>query len=233
MRRKQFIQLVYDLRAELSRAVDPAAGVADLPSLKQTISRNYETIYDDYDWPHLSIFSSRAAINAGQRYYDFPANMSYDTIDEAVVWWSGQPVPLERGIGFDNYADSDPEADDRRDPATHWDVRFTGTREQIELWPLPASAGQMQFKGKKKFVPLIDDNDICLLDDHLVVLTSAVELLPRQKSGDAQIKLAALRGRYDRVKGRSKGAGKSYRIGMGSGSSTGGAPSRATIRVGR
>lgn len=232
MRRKQFTQLVYDLRAELGRAVDPAAGVADLPSLKQTIARNYESLYDDYDWPHLNVFSSRISLNAGQRFYNFPDDIDYDKLEQVVVWWNGDPMDLDRGIGFEHYADHDSESDERSDPALRWDVRFTGTAEQCEIWPIPASSAQsIQFRGKKKFVPLVDDSDLCLIDNHLVVLTCAVELLPRQKSGDAEAKLAALRARYSRVRGRSKAGSGSVKIGLGAGSSD--MPRKAVIRVGR
>lgn len=231
MRRKQFLQLISDLRAELSRSSDPAVGVADLPSLKQTLSRNYESLYDDYDWPHLSVISDRMTINAGQRFYDFPDNMSYETTDQIVAWWSAQPIPLTRGIDFEHYAEYDPEADQRSSPVTHWDVRFTDPREQIELWPLPASEQELQFKGRKKFVPLINDADLCLIDDSLVVLTSAVELLG-PKSGNVQAKLAALQRRYSKLKGRTKGGARSVRIGLGAGSQDT-VPTRATIRVGR
>jgi hypothetical protein len=235
MRRKQFLQLIYELRAEIGKAVDPAVGVSDLPSLKQTIARNYESLYDDYDWPHLSVISARIPLSAGQRYYDFPADMGYEGVTEAVVWWNGDPLPLTRGISFDQYAEYDSDSDERSDPAVCWDVRYTGTREQCELWPVPASNGsvKLQFRGKRKFIPLVDDADLCLIDDHLVVLTSAVELLPRQKSGDAQVKLAALQSRYSRLKGRSKGASKSVRVGLGASPQESGRPTRSIVRVGR
>ena len=235
MRRKQFVQLISDLRAELGRSADPAVGVSDLPSLKQTITRNYESLYDDYDWPHLSVISPRVSLNAGQRYYDFPNDIDCDKVNEVVVWWNGSPVPLTRGIGFEHYAEFDPEADQRSDPATHWDVRFTGVREQCEIWPPPASTGsvKVQFRGKRKFTPLVDDADLCLIDNHLVVLTCAVELLPRAKSGDSQVKLAALQSRYGRLKGRSKGGSTPVRIGLGTGSAGSNVPTRSTVRVGR
>lgn len=231
-RRKQFIQLVYDLRAELGRAVDPAAGVSDLPSLKQTIARTYETLYDDYDWPHLAVVTDRVPLNAGQRFYDFPDPVEFDGVEEAVVWYNGQPLKLERGIGFEHYAAFDSDADERSDPALRWDVRHTGLREQMEIWPVPASAQQVQFKGKIKFKPLVDEADVCLLDDNLVVLYAAVELLPRQKSGDAQIKLAAAQQRLAKMKARSKGGSTTIRIGLGGAS---GAPvsTRSVVRVGR
>lgn len=235
MRRKQFSQLLYDLRAELGKSVDPSAGVADLPSLKQTLARNYETLYDDYDWPHLHVIPDRTTLSAGQRFYDFPSLIDADKVEEVVVWWNGQPLPLTRGIGFEHYAQFDSESDQRSDPVSHWDIRFTGTREQYEVWPMPASSTQtIQWRGKKKFLPLVDEADVCLIDDTLLVLTCAVELLPRQKSGDAKVKLSALQSRYMRLKGRSKGGSSaSVRIGMGTGQPSSSIPSRATVRVGR
>ncbi len=231
-RRRQFVQLIYDLRAELGRSSDPNAGVSDLPSLKQTLGRVYETLYDEHDWPHLSVFSARTTLNAGQRYYDIPTGLSAETIEEIVVWWSGQPVPLDRGISFEQYAAYDPEADDRVDPAQAWDVRFTGTREQLEFWPLPASAQQFMVKGKRAFTPLVDDADLCLLDSHLVVLYAAVELLRRTKSPDADVKLAAAQQRMATLKGRLQGGQKGVKIGLGQGSHS--AQSlRSIVRVGR
>src|SRR5690606_40887273 len=51
--RRQFSQLVTDLRAELERASEPAIAVADSATLRQKINRVYETLYAGYDWPHL------------------------------------------------------------------------------------------------------------------------------------------------------------------------------------
>jgi len=226
--RRQFGQLIYDLRAELGRSVDPAAGVADLPSLKRTLQRNYETIYEEYDWPHLSVITPKKAVNAGQRHYDFPAELDADSTDEVVYWWNGKPKPLTRGIGFEQYAIYDPEADARMDPPERWDVRFVDTREMVEIWPLPDAEGEMQFRGFKKFAQMVDDADRCLVDDHLVILYSAVELLPKDRN--VQAKLMAAQQRFLRKKARSKTGTESFRIG-GQGP-RGGTPQKAIIRVG-
>lgn len=227
--RRQFAQLITDLRAELGRQTDPAVGVADLPSLKRTLQRNYEFVYDEYDWPHLSIVADRQTVNAGQRHYDFPTDLDFDSIEEVVYWWNGKPKPLLRGIGFEEYGIYDPEADARMDPPERYDVRFVTTKEMMEIWPLPGSQGEMQCRGRKKFVQLVNDADRCLVDDHLVILTSAVELLPRQKSGDVQIKLQALQQRFLRQKALAKSNTQGFRIGGAGASRT---PSKAIIRVG-
>lgn len=217
MLRKQFGAMVVDLRAELGRSTDTAAHAADISQLQQTIKRVYETLYDDYDWPHLRIMFDRIPLSAGVQHYDVSDDVDFDKIERVVVWWNGQPHDIERGIDFEQYATYDPEADDRTDPVQRWDVRFDsqGEQEVIEVWPLPASNDQeLQFRGKKKFVPLVDNANQCLIDDRLVVLYSAVELLSAKNPGRA-IKLAAAQARYARLKGRSKSGVRSTRIGLG------------------
>lgn len=216
MRRKQFVQLISDLRAELGKSVDPAVGVADLPSLKQTIGRVYESLYDSYDWPHLTRFFDKTTLLAGERFYDFPEDTDYDKVERVVIWDNTSPIGIDRGIDFEEYAQFDSNEGVRSDPVMKWDVRDVDGATVLEVWPIPSSNGySIQFKGKKKFVPLVDDADLCLLDDQLVVLMCAAELLPRSKSADAQLKLAAAQQRLGMTKARSKAGSGSIRMGLG------------------
>lgn len=215
MRRKQFGQLISDLRAELERSSDPAVGVSDLPTLKQKIARTYETLYDEHDWPHLNQMFPPIALQAGQRYYDFPDDLDFDRLEQVVVWYSGRPFEAIRGIGFEQFAFYNSEEDERSDPAQRWDVRFVQTKEQVEVWPVPASNNTtLQFKGTRKFAPLINDSDLCLLDDNMVVLFAAAELAPA-KSGNKQVFLSAAQQRLARVKGRMDAGDSRLRVGMG------------------
>lgn len=215
MRRRQFIQLLDDLRDELDISSDPAVGSSATPGLKRIIKRVYQSLYDAYDWPHLRQIFDRITLNAGQRYYDFPDDMDYDNLEESMVWWGGQPHPLTRGVGFQQYAVCDSENDIRSDPVTHWDVRKVGNKEMIEVWPIPSGTGQaLQFKGKTKFEPLVDDDDLCLIDDELVLLFAAAEKLPAKKRGDINIKIAAAQARLGVVKARSQGGSSSFRMGL-------------------
>lgn len=216
MRRKQFGQLITDLRAELGKSTDPAAGVADLPTLKQVLSRNYEAAYQGYDWPHLNKIFDKITLNAGQRYYDFPEDCDYDDLSRVVVWWNRLPVDIERGIGFEEYSTYDSEEGATSDPVLKWDVRFTDTHEQMEVWPVPASNNQaIQIEGQVRFVPLINDEDLCRIDDQVVVLASAVELVPTKDRQAAQAKLAAAQSRIARVKARGKSSSGTVRMGLG------------------
>lgn len=227
-RRKQFTQLQSDLRAELGRNNDPSVRAADLPQIKQTLSRVYESLYREYDWPFLRQVFTRIPLAAGQRHYDFPDDLDFDRIEKVVVWHNEQPIPLIRGIELDDYATYDSENDDRSDPVVKWDVRFTDPREQIEVWPIPAGNDQeLQFVGITKFIDLVDDADQCLLDDNLVVLFAAIELETNEKR--RQAKIASAQSLFSRLKGRSKSATETVRLGLGSTNPP--VNSRAVVRV--
>jgi hypothetical protein len=183
----QFLQLITALRAELGRSTNASLGVADVPALKQAINRSYQTLYRR-DWQHLRREFPKIALSAGQRYYDLPALLDADRIEKTVVWWNGEPYPLAKGIGFEHFAAYDSTIDERNSPAGRWDIRFTGVKDQIEIWPIPADNHQtLQFIGKTKFTPLVDDIDVCLLDDDLVVLHAAARLAVARKSNDATL----------------------------------------------
>lgn len=227
MRGKQYTQLISDVRAELRRNNDPGVRAADLPSIQQAIGRAYESLYDEYDWPHLRQVFPRIALSAGQRYYDFPDDMDFDRMDKVVVWRDGLPFPICRGIGFEEYAQYDSENDDRSDPVVKWDVRWVSTAEQIEVWPLPASNSQeLQFVGITKFEQLVDDADLCRLDDNIVVLAAAISLETNKVA--KQEKEMALVARLARVKGRSQSGSEPFRLGLGKAS---GRPSQAVVRI--
>lgn len=200
-------QIVGMLRDEIGRSnAAGSAGVADFNTLKQLINRYYESLYLDYDWPHLRFIAPRVSLSPGERYYDVPTALDYERIEKIVTWTNGRPYDLDRGIAEDDYRIFSSEDGERADPPLKWDIRHTGTKEQIEIWPMPASAGQsFQITSFRKFVRLIADGDTCKLDDNLIVLFAAAEAADEKA---APGKLAAAKALYNRLRGRTKGASK-------------------------
>jgi hypothetical protein len=148
-----------------------------------------------------------------------------------VQWQDQTRLEVTRGIDFADYTFSDPDLGERQDPVQKWDVLFTGTREQIEVWPVPASNGQtLRGVGYRKFAKLVNSTDVCRLDDRLVVLSAAIPMLANQESKSAQLVAEQFQVLYARLKGRSKGASPIYRMGQGAPDIV--APRPFVVRVG-
>lgn len=201
-----FAELIDDLRAQLGRSEEPGHGISDLPRLKRVINSQYRMLYDEYDWPHISREFERVQMQAGERYYDPPANLDFSQIESVTAWWNGSPHNLERGIGIDEFAVYDPEADERSDPPLRYDIKYPDAptaATMIEVWPIPATAeAALQFDGVFKLSPLVNDADICLLDAEAVVLRAAAMLMPKDEAdavrSAAASRVHTVRNRYPR-----------------------------------
>lgn len=211
----QFMQLVSDLKDEIGQSSSVGVGVDYLSKLKRDINRAYRSLYDDYDWPHLNT-KVKKDLAAGSRYYDFPAELDVGGIAEVVPFWNAQfQKPIDRGIGANEYAIFDSWNDVRSDPIMRWETHFTGSTTQFEVWPIPASNEQdLYFFGKRKITRLVNDEDLCLLDDEMVVLFAAIRTLKRQQSPDAKEALAEAQARFARMRA-NVGPTRTVRMGMG------------------
>lgn len=210
------LRLVQMVREECGRSSSVGVGVDDLPGLKTKIKRAQEVLYDSFDWPHLRQFFDREQLSAGERYYDPSDGLNFDRIEKAVVWYSGISHPLCRGITPDDYNSYDSENDARSEPALKWDVRWTGTREQIEIWPIPSTNDQqLQFQGIRNLRPLVNDTDVADIDDQLIVLTVAAEILTGKKDPSASALTSAFQKRYATVTNNAHTNFKRYLMGRG------------------
>lgn len=212
------LRLVQMVREECGRASSVGVGVDDLPGIKTKIQRTQTLLYDDWDWPHMRQFFDREAMSAGERYYDPSDDVNFERIERMVIWYSGQAhdITHRKGITFDDYSVYDSESDERSEPTQKWDIRWTGTREQIEFWPIPSTNDQSwQIQGIRQLRSLVQDSDVADLDDHLIALTVAAELLTGQDSKAAQIVASLAQKRLNDVKARPRSASARYRMGMG------------------
>lgn len=226
----QLLQLVTMLRDETGRANSVAVGVDDVPALKQIINRWQNTLYDKHDWPFLRTVFDRIPLEAGSRYYDFPATLNFDRIEDVAVWDGSTPLPLTRGIGFGEYAIYDSENDVRAEPTLRWDVRWRDTKEMVEVWPVPSTNNlNLQFIGIRKLRALVANADVADLDDHMIVLYAAAELLPKG-SDLAKLKLELARDRFNQLTSNANKGRQTYRMGSGPIPSERG---RVTVRVSR
>jgi hypothetical protein len=185
-------EVVQAVRAECGLSTNTSRGIDHLDNIKQLIRRHYTTLAEDFDWQHLEIRreapDSRKLLQAGSRYYNWPAALNPLKIEAAWVMWGNNWVPLDYGIGYREYNVQSSDLDMRCDPVLSW--AFYGG-EQFEVWPLPVSNGvanvsnEIAFKGQRKVEQLLQDTSRMDMDDILVSLRVSTEILAGQKKMEA------------------------------------------------
>lgn len=186
------VKLLDDLRAEARLSMNPAHNTQTRPVHVKLLQRIQSRLWDDFDWPHLRI-QRQVQVQKGQRYYDVPAEMSLDRIEKIEVFTNGRWVPLSPGIGAEHYAAHNSDLDDQAWPPRCWSIHED---EDIEVWPISNTdgvaatlEGYLRFTGIRNLRPLVDDSDRADMDDRLLTLYGAAEILAASGGKDAGLKL--------------------------------------------
>lgn len=215
-RGKQLLSLIAQLRAETGRSQDVSAGVDEVENLKVILQRTQEILYEEYEWPHLRV-QKTISLSAGQKNYDLPSGLNFDRIQDVKLRYNSVYTDVERGITFDDYSvfDSNASTPEQSFPVLKWDIRHTGSSEQLEVWPIPSQTATLYMFGTKILGDLIQESDTAELDDRLIVLFAAAEILSRQKSNDAKMKLSQAERRLMVLRRNSQADSKTIQIGLG------------------
>lgn len=196
-------QILEMVKLECGLDPDPALSTNVRPKMVQMIKREYDRLYEEFDWPFLRLYAD-VLTQAGERYYDVPAEMDLDRIEMVDYYWGNRWFPLDRGIYPVNYNTYNSDLDVRVDPTFRWDIKNTGSGPQVELWPIPASDNnKVRFTGVKKKTELISDSDRCDLDDMMIALFASAEYLAANEAKDASLKQQKAVERFRLVKSRS------------------------------
>lgn len=198
------IKLIDDLRAEARLSQNPAHNAQARDAQMRQLQRVQEWLWADFTWPHLRV-ERQIPIVTGQRYYDLPDDLDVDRVEKAEIFASGTWVPLYGGIDGRHYAAFNSDLDQRSWPPRAWKL---GEGNDIELWPISdqdsaadTREGYLKLTGIRRLKPLIADGDRADLDDIMLVLYAAAEILAAAGSKDAQLKLDQANRRYARLRG--------------------------------
>lgn len=199
-------ELIEFVRDEAALSTNSSRGTDHRNYIIRLIRRYYEQLYDEHDWPFLRLKREDAGkdIEAGQRYYDFPAELNLERAHKLWVKWGETWIPMEYGITPDDYSAQDSDDDERTDPPLKWQIY---DENQFEIWPLPATdnPGGLRFEGIRKATALNEESDRCDLDGTLIALFVAAEILGKNKAtaAAAEAKLSAARDRFNTLKARA------------------------------
>lgn len=193
-RNQTLLQLLQDYRAEVRASGNVAHNANVRDTQVRLLQRHQETLYDEVDWSHLRVERFQN-LQAGQRFYDTPDDLSIERLEKIEVRYGDQWEPLFNGIRPEHYSQWDSYRDERSWPVERWQVYEA---DQIEVWPIPADnadpaslEGQLRLTGIRTLRPLVQDDDRADLDDRLIVLFAAAETLAAQGAPDAGLKLKA------------------------------------------
>jgi hypothetical protein len=204
------------LRFEAGHSPSRALGKNVEPSLRNLLRRTQMFLWADYPWDFLEV-ERLVPMQAGGRYYAFPADLDGTRIRSVSVRWSALWSPMCYGITDVDYNAQDPAADQRNVPVIKWGWRKNIEQDpepvsamMFEVWPLPGATAappnlehQVKFEGVRTLKRFTQDNDVCDLDDQLIVLFAAAKLLGRQKLADGQEAQAAASTYYARMRGQT------------------------------
>ena len=197
------IRLLDKLRAETRISKNPTHNIQVRESHVDLLQRVQERLWDDFTWPHLRV-ERQFPIANGQRYYAPPQDVLIDNIEKIDVFRDGTWVPLRPGISGADYGCHNSDLDERAWPTVSWQIH---EGEQIEVWPIsdmdadPANRdGYIKVTGIRNLKPLVADSDRADLDDNMIVLYAAAELLAASGAKDAQMKLDQANRIYARLR---------------------------------
>lgn len=224
MLRNTFGQIVEMARNEARLSTNTSRGVDHLDHVQQLVKRHYQMLAEDFDWEHLQLKRdydiARVQLQAGSRYYSFPSAVNPQKITAMWLKWGNIWRKVDYGIKLSNYSGLDPDNGSRADPVLRWDFR-DGTG--FEVWPVPASNGDadapysnwVAFEGQKQVEQFVSNNNRADIDDHLIALNVAGELLAENgQKAASDAKIAAAQRRMKQMRG---GLANKARFSMGRG----------------
>jgi hypothetical protein len=198
--------LIDDVRAEAGHSLQSNLGTAMREVLIKVLQRQQKRLWEDFDWPFMRIHRDVLTQN-GQRFYNIPSDLTYESIERVEFKYGDRWIQLEYGIEQPDFDRFDSDRDIRSWPIYKWMEAEGG---QIELWPIPSQnadastkSGVVRITGKKNLRPLVAESDHADLDDTLLVLYSAAEVLAREKADDAKLKLQMAEKHYAKLRGRT------------------------------
>jgi hypothetical protein len=202
----QLGQMIEDLRSEVGHSLQASLGKQTRDVLINTLQRHQKRLWEDYAWPFLQVRRDIAMADA-QRYYDLPSDMTFERIQFAEFKWGDRWDRMSYGIGLVELNQYDSDRNQKSWPIMRYEAY---ENNQFEVWPIPndngnatTKSGYVRFHGTKNLSNFIAETDTADLDDQLIILFAAAEILQRQKQGDAQMKMGQAQQHYMRLKARS------------------------------
>jgi hypothetical protein len=174
-----------DLLARLGMGAMGASGGAN-QSLMDSLLRDAQLqLYRKQDWKHLQDYHDTTT-GIGQNLYDYPTAGTMDTATGCALYKrvlrvetnvSGQFVEIREGITTSMWSTMDTQGQPQRFE------RF----KQVMIYPKANAAYTLRFWFVADMKPLTQENDVCTLDDEMVLLHAVANGKAHYRQPDAPI----------------------------------------------
>lgn len=211
-RGRQLSQLLDQLQAEAGMSLLPASATSSKDHRIQILNRVQDRLYKAFDWDFAFVKRDVPTV-PGDRYLNLPADIELERINYVRIS-SGTAGndwrPMGYGIGEANYRVT---AEGTNGCPQSW---APSEDNKFEIWPAADAAYRVRFRGVKVLPLMVNPSDRAVLDDTLIVLFAASELMKRQKLLDWEDKLREGQLHFTRLRSMN-GANKREPFVMGGG----------------
>lgn len=198
-RGRQLSQLLNQLQAEAGMSVLPSSSVSSRDHRVQLLNRVQARLYAAFDWDFAFIKRDMDVI-AGERRVGQPADVEFDRTSYCALATFGRNDWRELAYGI-NEANYRQVAEGEQGEPLAW----APSEGWVELWPTPDNHYTLRFRGYRTLPLMVDTDDRALLDDTLIVLFAASELMKRAKLPDWEDKLREAQLHFNRLRAQTGG----------------------------
>lgn len=198
------LKLLDKLRYEARLSGNPAHNAQVRDTHVNMLQRTQERLWQDFTWPHLRK-EWQVKLQLGQRVYDTPEDLDIDRVEKIEIFRDGGWYELAFGIGGAEYSTWNSDLGEQSWPPQRWRIV---PDEQLEIWPVPdqnaddtTREGYLKFTGTRRLRQLVDDGDRADLDDNMLALYCAAEILAASGAKDAKFKLDQANTLYAKQRG--------------------------------
>jgi hypothetical protein len=213
--------LILNLKFELGASSSPAAGINQQDQLIYMLNRAQEQIAIDFEWPLFTV-DRDIPIVVGTRYYAYPTDLDYSSVERVWLVWNTLYGEMSYGIGPEQFALFNSNTGFTSWPVERW--MHNADSGLFELWPVPSEAppatptsqaALIRMRGTKLYTTMVNPSDQSTFPATAIVLYAASEILMRAKDDSAQAKLAAGQAYIRRLKVRQNKKKQPFVLGGG------------------
>jgi hypothetical protein len=178
------------LNAEAGEEMDEAISPARV-SVNNQLLNNMQSFLVTQHAYLLGKTRVEVAAVVGQQYYTLPAGIDFDRVEEPeFINVKNFRYRLGFGIGQEEYNIFRSDLGVRASPVMRWDLVNNSGVLQIELWPIPSVAQTLMLAGTLPLTLMSANEDTCVVDDLVLILFTAAQLVAKHQGGDASAILA-------------------------------------------